>query len=274
MRARLLLAVALAAGCGYAGWGQAQAACSQERQLQASSCSKVYGGRLEDALPEGGEPRPLPQGAAPRPAVPIRKEARPAPTLPGNGQGEARAGAGFCRRRRRRLARARLHVHGQRTTLDLAFYASPAGGARPAIDAGGIARRGRAALQSAPTRKAGTPLELMVALVSALGLDTGISTIQLTDSIRLSQADVADYRLPLRLAPNRTLVLEGGESNPGRGRGRVAATGGPAAERADLTCPASQLQPLAETCRGWTLAASGRPSSFSWSQAAPLPSET
>lgn len=72
-------------------------------------------------------------------------------------------------------------------------------------------RRGRTTLQ-APSRQAGTPLEFMVALVSALGLDVGSSTIQVTSNIALTQADVAGRTLPLRLGPGQTLVIEGGQS--------------------------------------------------------------
>lgn len=72
-----------------------------------------------------------------------------------------------------------------------------------------LERRGRTTLQST-VRQAGTPLELMVALVSAIGLDTGPSTIQITADIALTQADVDGRPLPLRLGPNRLLVIEGG----------------------------------------------------------------
>jgi hypothetical protein len=72
-----------------------------------------------------------------------------------------------------------------------------------------VGRHGRTTLQ-APVRQAGTPLEFMVALVSALGLDSGTSTVQITQDIALTQADVAGYRLPLRLGLNHMLVIEGG----------------------------------------------------------------
>jgi len=57
-----------------------------------------------------------------------------------------------------------------------------------------------------------TPQQFVEALVSTTqSLQQGADTIQLTEDLRLSPANAAGVQLPVQLAGNSTLTIQGGE---------------------------------------------------------------